>query len=116
MRIRVYIDEDIPFSFAQSLLNRGVDVVTTQQAGNSGMSDAEQLQYAAKEGRTIFTHNKRDFRLLHNEYLQTGMDLSGIVVSDQLPIGTMLRRFMKFWFALSAADMNNRLEFLSNWK
>lgn len=116
MRMRVYIDEDVPFSFAQALLNRSVDVVTTQQAGNYGRSDAEQLQYAAKEGRAIFTHNKRDFRLLHNKYLQAGKEHSGIVLSDQLPVGIMLKRFMKLWFAISATDMKNRLEFLSNWK
>jgi predicted nuclease of predicted toxin-antitoxin system len=116
MRIKVYIDEDVPFSFAQALLNRGVDVVTTHQAGNDGKSDVEQLLYAASEGRVIFTHNKRDFRLLDNEYLQTGKEHSGIVLSDQLPIGIMLKRFMKLWFALSATDMKNRLEFLSNWK
>jgi len=30
------LDEDVPFSFARDLLTRGVDVVTTQQAGNNG--------------------------------------------------------------------------------
>ncbi|GBD99729.1 hypothetical protein BMS3Abin07_01770 [bacterium BMS3Abin07] len=66
MRIKVYLDEDVPSAFANALLNRGVDVVTTQQAGNDGRSDAEQLIFAAQEGRVIFTHNKRDFILLHN--------------------------------------------------
>lgn len=116
MRIKVYIDEDVPLSFVVALLNRGVDVVTTQGAGNSGISDKEQLLYAVKEGRVIFTHNKRDFRLLHNEYLQTGEKHSGIVLSDQLPVSILLRRFMNLWFSLKAVDMQNRLEFLSNWK
>lgn len=115
MRIRAYIDEDVPFSFAQALSNHDVDVVTTQQAGDNGVSNVEQLQYAAKEGGGIFMHNKRDFRSLHNEYLRAEKDHSGMVMSDQLPIGTMLRRFMKLWFALGAIDMKNRLDFLSNW-
>ncbi|MCL4456619.1 MAG: DUF5615 family PIN-like protein [Nitrospirae bacterium] len=116
MRLKVYIDEDVSFSFAQALLNRGVDAVTTHQRGDDGKSDAEQFRYAAEEGRLIFTHNKRDFRILHNEYLQTGKEHSGIVLSDQLPVGIMLKRFMKLWFSLSSADMRNRLEFLSNWE
>jgi len=41
---------------------------------------------------------------------------SGIILSDQLPVGTMLKRVMKLWFSLSPEDMKNRLEFLSNWK
>jgi hypothetical protein len=70
----------------------------------------------AKVQRTIFTHNKKDFILLHNEYLQNGKEHSGIILSDQLPIGVLLRRFMKLWFTISADDMKNRLEYLSNWK
>ena len=83
MRIRVYLDEDIPFSFAQALLNRGVDTVQTQLVGNIGKSDNEQLEYSAAQGRTILTHNKKHFILLHNEFLQLGKRHNGIIVSDQ---------------------------------
>lgn len=62
MRIRLYLDEDVPLSFASALMNRGVDVVTTQSAGNQGLSDKKQLIFSAHEKRTIFTHNKRDFK------------------------------------------------------
>jgi len=116
MRIKLYLDEDVPFSFAQTLLNRGVDVITTQQVKNDSLSDAEQLKYAEKEQRVIFTHNKKDFILLHSEYLQNSKEHSGIILSDQLPIGILLRRFMRLWFSVSAEDIKNRFEFLSNWK
>ena len=116
MRIKLYLDEDVPSSFAQALINRGVDVITTQQAKNDSNSDLQQLIYATKEQRTIFTHNKKDFILLHNEYLQNKEDHTAIIISDQLPTGILLRRFMKLWFSISAEDMKNRLEFLSNWK
>jgi len=43
MRIRLYLDEDVPYAFAQALLNRGIDVVTTQQVKNDSLSDAGQL-------------------------------------------------------------------------
>ena len=116
MRIKIYLDEDIPFSFAQALTNRGVDVLTTQQAGNLKWSDAEQLVFAIQQMRTLLTHNKRDFILLHNKYLQSGEEHAGIIVSDQLPTGVLLKRFMKLWFSLSNVDMKNRLEFLNIWK
>lgn len=116
MKIRVYLDEDVPSSFAQALINRGVDVVTTQQVKNLKQSDAKQLVYATKEERAIFTHNKRDFILLNKEYLQSGKEHPGIIISDQLPIGVLLKRFMKLWFSLKAEDMKNRIEFLCTWK
>jgi hypothetical protein len=35
MRLKLYLDEDIPFAFKQALINRGVDAVSTQQSGDS---------------------------------------------------------------------------------
>jgi len=116
MRIKIYLDEDVPVSFAHALLNRSVDVATTQEAGNSGLSDANQLVFAAKTGKVIFTHNRKDFIMLHKEHRQKEKSHSGIIVADQLPTGLLLRRFMKLWFSMNAADMKDRLEFLSNWK
>ncbi|MBI4822861.1 MAG: DUF5615 family PIN-like protein [Nitrospirae bacterium] len=116
MRIRLYLDEDVPLSFAQALLNRGVDVITTQQAGNYNLSDKEQLIFAVKGKRAIFTHNKKDFKVLHDEFISHGKEHSGIILSDQLPVGVLLKRLMKLWFTLRAGDIKNRVEFLSNWK
>jgi hypothetical protein len=112
MRIRVYVDEDVPLSFSEALIHRGVD----QQAGNKGLSDSGQLAYAATNGRIIVTHNKRDFILLHTEYIRSRRAHAGIVVADQLPVSATLRRFMKLWFSVTADDMADRLEFLSSWK
>ncbi len=116
MRIRAYVDEDVPLSLAQALRNRGVDCLTTQEAANKGLSDAEQLAFSAEQGRTLVTHNKRDFILLHNAYVKSGEKHSGIVVADQLPVGLTLRRFMKLWFSKTSEEMGSRLEFLSNWQ
>jgi len=116
MRIKLYNDEDIPYSLAQALRNRGVDVVSTQDSGNLGNSDEEQFSYSIKENRVILTHNKRDFIFLHNQYITNNMNHCGIIVTDQLPVGSLLRRFMKLWFTLSMSDMKNRIEYLSQWK
>ncbi|OGC43001.1 hypothetical protein A2Y85_02980 [candidate division WOR-3 bacterium RBG_13_43_14] len=116
VRITVYLDEDVAFSFYRALSNRGVDVITTQEANNKGTSDIEQLNYAIKSKRVIFSHNKRDFALLHKDILEQNGKHCGIIISDQIPAGDLLRRFMKLWFTLSAETMVNRIEFLSTWK
>ena len=72
MRIRFYLDEDVPSSFAQALSNGGVDAETTQSTGNTGRSDSEQLLFASREERVILTHNKRDL------YCSTMILLKGI--------------------------------------
>jgi len=116
MRLKAYVDEDVPLSLAEALRNRGVDCITTQDACNKGLSDSEQLAFAAGNGRTIVSHNKKDFILLHNEYARSGKRHAGIIVADQLPVGVTLRRFMKLWFSTTNEDLVNRLEFLSKWK
>jgi predicted nuclease of predicted toxin-antitoxin system len=80
MRVKAYIDEDVAISFSQALSNRGVDVITTQDAGNKSLSDAEQLAYAVGEGRAIVTHNRKDFILLYNDFVFSGKSHPGIIV------------------------------------
>lgn len=116
MRIKLYMDEDVPVSLAQALVNRGTDVMTTQKAGNTGNSDLEQLTFSTRESRVLFTHNIKDFILLHKDFSGHNHPHAGILVSDQLPIGILLKRTMKLWFTLNRADMKNHLEFLSNWR
>jgi predicted nuclease of predicted toxin-antitoxin system len=116
LKIKVYLDEDVTVSFEQALKNRSVDVVSTAEVGNKGLADIEQLNYAVKLGRVLFTHNKADFAKIHKIFISEGKKHCGIILSDQLPVGDLLRRFMKLWFKLSAKDMEDKLEFLSNWK
>ncbi len=116
MRIKLYLDEDVPSSFAQTLINRGVDVITTQQAKNDSNSDLQQLILCDKRTKNYFTHNKKDFILLHNEYLQNKEDHTGIIISDQFTHGDSPEKIYETLVFSSAEDMKNRLEFLSNWK
>jgi hypothetical protein len=64
----------------------------------------------------IFTHNRGDFVRLHIAYLESGRQHAGIVVSDQLAVGMLLRRLLRLLDARSREEMENSLEFLSNWR
>ncbi|MBI4653565.1 MAG: DUF5615 family PIN-like protein [Nitrospirae bacterium] len=115
MKIKLYLDEDVDVSLAQALNQKGFDVLTTQEAGKKRLSDVEQLEFAVKGKRVILTHNKRDFTLLHKNYMLDGKEHYGIILSDQRPIGEMLCGLSKLIFSLTAEQMKNRREFLSNW-
>ena len=78
--------------------------------------DNQQLAYATAQGRTIFTFNTRDFAILHKAYLLEQREHTGIIVSDQIQVGLLVRRLLKLLDANSARDMENHLEFLSNWR
>ena len=66
--------------------------------------------------RTVLTFNVRDYARLHREYVSTGKHHVGIIVSDQLQVGVIVRRLLKLLASLSAADMRDRLEYLGNWR
>jgi hypothetical protein len=115
--VRLYLDEDaISRSLIRALRARGVDVLTAQEAEQIGVSDEEQLAYATAQGRTLFTYNTRDFAVLHAEYASHQQTHAGIIVSDQLQVGLIVRRLLKLIDARSAEDMENWLEFLGRWR
>ena len=66
--IRLYLDEDAQrTTLIRALRARQIDVMTASEAGNMGVSDAEQRVFAASQGRTVFTFNRGDFAKLHAE-------------------------------------------------
>jgi predicted nuclease of predicted toxin-antitoxin system len=115
--IKLYLDEDtISRALIRALRARGVDIVTTQEAELMGVPDDEQLAYATAQGRVIFTFNTRDYAVLHTEYLLKQQTHAGIIVSDQVQVGLLVRRLLKLLDAKSAEEMQNWLEFLSSWR
>jgi len=117
--IKIHLDEDAD---AHALLNalrqRGLNVTSSRERGLFGGSDDEQLEWAARQGRVIYTYNAADFCRLHSEVLTQGRHHGGIIIGDQqtVSIGEEMRRLLKISEAKTAADMQDKLEFLSNWR
>jgi hypothetical protein len=75
-------------------------------------SDREQLDIAVAQRRTLVTFNVRDFVAEARVYAQEGRDHWGIIVSDQLQVGEVVRRLTKVLGRYSASDMRNRFVWL----
>ena len=116
MRLALYLDEDVAVQLATALRQRGIDALTTRDAGMAHASDTQQVAFAASQRRAILTHNKRDFILIHRTYVEQGDEHSGIIVADHDTLGPLVRRVSKLWFTVSAERMKNRLEFLGSWR
>jgi hypothetical protein len=115
--IRLYLDEDtISRSLIRALRSRAVDLVTANEAGLVRVPDEEHLTYATSLGRALLTFNVRDFATLHTHYLSAGRHHAGVIVSDQAPVGVLLRRLLKLMSARSAVDMCDELVYLSTWR
>lgn len=114
--IALYLDEHVQITLAEGLRLRGVDVMTTQETGNHSLCDEDQLAFALKEGRALLSFNKRHFAKIHYEWMNKMKSHAGIILSDQLAVGVLIRRLMKLYVSLSREDIQNRLEYLSAWK
>jgi hypothetical protein len=114
--VRLYLDEDVHRRVASALRLRNFDVVSAHEVQRWGLSDEEQLSYAAAEGRALFTYNAVDYLQLHLDWLRSGEQHQGIIVSDQLPIGETVRRLLSLLHRVAADEMYNELRWLQAFK
>ena len=115
-RLSLYLDEHVQLALAEALRARGVDILTTQEAKNIGLDDVGQLAFATENRRSLFSYDKRHFAGIHYEWMGKKKEHAGIILSDQLSVGLLLRRLMKLHISLNTEDMINRLEYLGSWK
>ena len=116
MQIKLYLDEDVHPGLAPVLRERGYDVVSAREVERLRFSDAQQLAFAIHQQRTILTYNTQDYVPLHVEYIMASRKHYGIVVSPQLSFSNTLHRVIRLLSNLTAEDMVNQLEYLSNWR
>jgi hypothetical protein len=118
MTIRLYLDEDcMDHDLVHALAVRGLDVTTALAQNMIEQPDEAHLMFATAQGRVLYSFNVGDFYHLHTQFLSTGRSHTGIILAQQqrFMIGQQMRRILKVASILSAQEMHNRLEFLSNW-
>jgi predicted nuclease of predicted toxin-antitoxin system len=112
--IRLYLDEDVHLGLAAALRMRSFDAISAHELGRWGLSDAEQLAYAAADARALFTFNTADFLRLHREWLSTGRPHWGIIVSEQTPIGDITRCLLNLLNRVTADEMRDQFYWLQS--
>ena len=106
--IRFYTDEHVARAVVRALRERGVDVLTVNDAGTLGASDEEHLALALSETRVIFTQDD-DFPRLH----ALGAAHAGKVYARQgTPISRIIQGLMLIYHVLTPEEMNGHVEFL----
>lgn len=111
--VRIYTNESVHVAVAEGLKQRGVDAWSARDAGNRGLSDDAQLEYAQRERAVIFTHDEDFFRVVQ-AWTRSGKEHWGVIYVHQqrLGIGEMIRLLLEYALILESRDMKNRVEFL----
>ena len=82
----LYLNENIAYTIKPYLKNLGINCIHTLDAQNQGTLDEPQLEYASKNGHVLVTHNRKDFRRLHRDWLSKKKSHAGIILlSPQTP-------------------------------
>lgn len=118
MNFHLYFDEDsMNEGLVEFLRTRGITVIIASDAGMRKRGDDEQLAYAGKHNYVLCTSNIKHFTQLHTRWLNQGKWHSGMILipQQQYSIGETGRRILRIMRNRSAEEMENNLEFLSNW-
>ena len=110
--IALYTDADVGLELAKQLRARGYDAVSALELGRYRPSDQEQWDYAISERRTILTFNIKHFKPLFEAYWNVGKGHYGVIVSDQIEFGELLRRVLKLLDTVAADEMINNIKYL----
>jgi predicted nuclease of predicted toxin-antitoxin system len=114
--VKLYLDEDIDPLLAKVLRDRGVNCLSTQEAGNRGLSDIDQLAFAASQDRAIVTFNIKDFIQLAQEYGASGQHHSGIILSNHILFRELLRRMLSFLLNCTDESLRDQVLWLQEYK
>ena len=119
MRMRLYLDEDaMDDDLLAALRSQHIDVTTVNTEGRQGFSDEEQLLYATEQHRVIYSFNRKDFMVLHTQYVNQGRSHAGIILApprDRYSVGEQLRRLQIIIDTFTLEEIQNQALFLSNW-
>jgi hypothetical protein len=91
--LRFAADENFNNDIVRGLLRRkpDLDIVRVQDAGLSGADDSRVLEWTAKEGRILITHDVSTMTRYAYERIQRHKPMPGIFeVSRNLPIGNVI--------------------------
>jgi predicted nuclease of predicted toxin-antitoxin system len=96
MTLRFLLDEDMSPRVAAGLRQEGIDAVSVHDLGRTGLSDDDQLAFAAEHDRVLVTYNRADFQALDSHWREQTRQHAGILWCSEraLPrraIGDLIR-------------------------
>ncbi len=105
--LRYYFDEHVDPDIARGLRERGIFVLTTEEAGRAhqGIHDDDQLAYAAAQGLVMVTSDRHFIRLAHEQQPHPGV----VLLQQVLSIGEYIEYLELLALTTSPESIRNTL-------
>jgi uncharacterized protein with PIN domain len=113
--IRFVLDENFNGKVARGLRAQkpDVDMVRLQDTEISGADDPTVLEWAAKEGRILLTHDLATMTKYAKERIMQGLPISGVIfIQDTLPVAKVIDDLLAILGASEPEEWENRIDFL----
>lgn len=78
--MKFLLDEDLPPKIAEVARGLGLKTESVHTLGRTGLSDPEQLRYAAQEGYIFVTRNRDDFIRFTAEFFRKDEPHGGVLI------------------------------------
>jgi len=106
------MDEHVHRAVTRALRARGIDVVTAQEDGKEGSSDAELLERSTELGRVLFTQDS-DFLVEGARRQRAGVPFGGIIYGRQdFTVRRCIDSLELIAATHEAEEYENRVEYL----
>jgi hypothetical protein len=95
--LRLATDEDFNIRILRGLLHRSphLDIVRVQDAGLTLNDDPHVLEWAAREGRILLTHDVTTMRKYAYGRIEAGLPMPGVFeLSQDVPIGQAIEEIL----------------------
>ena len=109
----LYMDTCVRSAITKGLRARGVDVLTTQEDGNTETPDPLVLDRAGELGRVVYSED-RDFVREAVRRQRAGIPFAGVIYARQsVPIGTCIRSLRAIVETRSDEEVVNSVIYIS---
>ncbi len=113
-RPRFLADHDYDEDILDGLLRHqpDIDVVLAREVEMSRSPDPEFLDYAAREGRIVLSHDRNTLIGHAYQRLTAGLPMPGLFVSRQRVIGPLVGDLLTIWGASEAYEWEGMIVYL----
>jgi len=109
---KLYLDENVSILLDALLRHRGFCATTAHAAGLLHADDIVHLSYASTNGYCLVTHNREDFRKIHDQMLATQQRHMGIIIAYFHDEYILVKRLAKLLDTLTADEFINQLFYI----